>query len=523
MLGTLFNFSHLVVTLPEIFMAISAMAVLMLGVVVDKPHANGVVEARNAYGLVNRFSIFILIVAAILCIDYVDSAPRYAFSFSYIVDPFAAILKIVAIIGAGLTLLMSRRFMHAEQLARFEYPVLVLFSVLGMMLMLSANDLLLMYVALELQSLPLYVMACWRRDSVKSTEAGVKYFVLGALSSGLLLFGMSYIYGHAGVLNFEDISAVLAADGANSPQVLVGIAFVLAGLCFKLAAAPFHMWSPDVYEGAPTPVTAFFAIVPKVAAVGLLIRLCYVALNPEYGAGEVAADAAWRQILIVVSILSMLVGAVAAIAQKNIKRLLAYSAIGHVGYALVGIVSASQLGVRGAVLYIIVYMLMSVGAFALVLALRRTEVDQPAKLLTDLSGIAKEKPVAAMCMAVLMFSMAGIPPMAGFFGKLFIFQAAIDAKLYMLAVFGVLMSVISAFYYLRIIKIMYFDDMLERTVLNPQGGEKVALGVSVLFVALFVFIASPILALSDHAAESMVKGYRSSPTTSLLAAPHSNS
>jgi len=354
-----------------------------------------------------------------------------------------------------------------------------------------------LYVGLELQSLSLYVVAAFRRDSVRSSEAGLKYFVLGALSSGMLLYGASMVYGFSGTTSFDGLASLFRAPGGDpSVGFVIGLVFLMAGLAFKISAVPFHMWTPDVYEGAPTPVTAFFAVAPKIAAIALFVR---VLIGPF---GELFAQ--WQQIVVLISILSMVLGALAAIWQANIKRLLAYSSIGHVGYALIGLAAGSAAGVRGIVLYMAIYLAMNVGTFCCVLCMRRH--GRMVEGIDDLAGLSRTHPALALALAVFMFSMAGIPPLAGFFGKLYIFLAAIDAELYTLAIVGVLTSVIGAFYYLRIVKLMYFDEPAEPFE-RPIGREMgVLLAATGVFVVFFIVFAAPIIDGAQAAASILFSG-----------------
>jgi NADH-quinone oxidoreductase subunit N len=375
---------------------------------------------------------------------------------------------------------MSVGYARAQKFERFEYPVLIVIATLGMMMMISANDLIALYLGLELQSLALYVVAAINRDSVRSTEAGLKYFVLGALSSGMLLYGASLVYGFTGQTSFAGIAAVLAAS-ETSLGLIFGLVFLIAGLAFKVSAVPFHMWTPDVYEGAPTPVTAFFAAAPKVAAMTMFIRVVVGPFAP------VAGD--WQQIIAFIAIASMLLGAFAAIGQSNIKRLMAYSSIGHMGFALVGLAAGSEAGVQGVVIYLLIYLAMTLGAFACILSMRRR--DAMVEDISDLAGLSKTNPIMAFMLAMILFSLAGIPPLAGFFAKFYVFLAAIEANLYALAVIGVLASVVGAYYYLRIIKIMYFDEPAEGFESMPME-LRLVLGVSGAFVLLFVFIAGQV-------------------------------
>jgi NADH-quinone oxidoreductase subunit N len=411
------------------------------------------------------------------------------FGGSFIVDDFARFLKILAIIGSAATLILSVEFLSDPSRRIFEYPLLVLLSTLGMMVLISAGDLIMLYLGLELMSLALYVVAASNSYNAKSTEAGLKYFVLGALSSGMLLYGASLIYGFTGTVEFAGIAAAVKT---GSTGIVFGLVFLLAGLCFKISAVPFHMWTPDVYEGAPTPVTAFFAAAPKIAAMAMLIRLVITPFEP------IVAD--WRQIVVFISIASMLLGAFAAIGQRNIKRLMAYSSIGHMGYALVGLASGSMAGVRGVLIYMLVYMVMTLGTFACILAMKRKDGNH-VENVDDLAGLSQTNPLMATVLTVMMFSLAGIPPLAGFFAKYFVFMAAIEAQLYALAIIGVLASVVGAYYYLRVIKLMWFDEA-KGEFARPSGVLRLVYGLSGLFVAAYVLIGGPIGTAAEVAART---------------------
>jgi NADH-quinone oxidoreductase subunit N len=395
-------------------------------------------------------------------------------------------------------MVMSLGYIEREQMARFEFPVLLLFATLGMMLMISANDLISLYVGLELQSLALYVIAAFRRDTIRSTEAGLKYFVLGALSSGMLLYGSSLIYGFAGTTKFDGLATLFAGPSGTAPSLglIVGLVFLIAGLAFKVSAVPFHMWTPDVYEGSPTPVTAFFAMAPKVAAIGLFGR---VLVGPF---GSLVGD--WQQIVSFIAFASMAFGAVAAINQSNIKRLMAYSSIANVGYALVGLATGTPEGLSGMLIYMAIYVVMNAGTFAIILAMRQQ--GRMVEGISDLAGLGKTRPMMAASLAIFMFSLAGIPPLAGFFGKFFVFRAAINAGLYWLAVLGVLASVVGAFYYLRIIKVMYFDEPREGFDKPMEWELAGILTVSALVILLFFILPLPLLAGADTAAAALFHG-----------------
>jgi len=406
-------------------------------------------------------------------------------------------MKSIVLIGAAMTLIVGMGYVKREGMNRFEFPILILFATTGMLLMISANDLIALYVGLEMQSLSLYIVATFKRESVRSTESGLKYFVLGALSSGLLLYGASLVYGFSGATSFEAIGnsvSNIMLSGDLSIGLLIGLVFIAAALAFKVSAVPFHMWTPDVYEGAPTPVTAFFSAAPKIAAMAVLIRIF---MDPFYDAFE-----QWQQIIIFISIASMVLGAFAAILQKNIKRLLAYSSIGHVGYALVGLAAGSGEGIRGVLVYLAIYMVMTIGAFGCVLAMRRR--GQMIENIDDLAGLSKSNPAMALVFSIFMFSMAGIPPLAGFFGKLYVFMAAVNADLIGLAIIGVLTSVVGAYYYIRIVKVIYFDKAKD-SFDKPIGIEITAiLGITGIITALFFAYPSPILEGASAAALSII-------------------
>lgn len=452
--------------LPELILAIGAMVMLMIGAY----------SKANVTKLVSTLSVLLLIV--VFAVEVIHSGHTTAtFGGMFVVDNFAVFMKALVLLGAGASIIMSNSYLKLEKLEHFEFPVLILLSVLGMMIMISANNLIALYIGLEMQSLALYVLAAFNRDTVRSTEAGLKYFVLGALSSGMLLYGASLVYGFTGSTSFDGIAAAITVAEPGSIGIIFGIVFLLAGLAFKVSAVPFHMWAPDVYEGAPTPVTAFFAMAPKVAAIALLIR---VMIHPFGGLLD-----EWRQVVVFISIASMLLGAFAAIAQTNIKRLMAYSSIGHIGYALIGLAAGTQKGIEGILIYMAIYVVMSIGTFIVILAMRQKEgmVEE----INDLAGLGRTRPGLAAAMAIMMFSLAGIPPMAGFFGKFYIFMSAIDAGLYTLAVIGVLSSVVGAYYYLRVFKVMYFDEPAVEFEGSLGRGMGVLLALS-SFVTLFFFL-----------------------------------
>ena len=470
---------NLEMALPELILAIGAMALLMLGVF----------TRRERGELVLWLAVLLLAVAGVFVAN--GSGTSMLFGNSFIVDPFARMLKLLTLVGAAVALLMSVDYWRGTGGVKFEFPVLVLFAATGMLMMISANDLIALYVGLELQSLALYVIATFERDSARSAEAGLKYFVLGALSSGMLLYGASLVYGFTGSTDFATIAAAVQPSGANL-GLIFGLVFLMAGFAFKISAVPFHMWTPDVYEGAPTPVTAFFAAAPKLAAMALTVRVLITAFP--------AVTLQWQQIVVFLAIASMALGSFAAIGQTNIKRLMAYSSIGHMGYALVGLAAGSAEGVAGVIIYLAIYLAMTLGTFACILAMRRE--GRLVEDIDSLSGLSRTNPLMAFMLAMLLFSLAGIPPLAGFFAKFYVFLAAIQAGLYALAVIGVLLSVVGAYYYLRIVKIMYFDAPAER--FEPMQAPLAAvLGVSGGFILLYFVYPAPLVALAGVAAKSL--------------------
>jgi len=471
--------------LPEIVLALSGLALLMLGVF------RGDTSTRT----VAYIAVVALLFAAVLSMGY-GTGRAVTFNGLFVMDAFGVFVKVLVLLASSLAILMSLSYLEREDMRKPEFPILMLFATLGMLMMVSANDLMSLYVGLETQSLSLYVIASFRRDSAKSSEAGLKYFVLGALSSGMLLYGASLVYGFAGSTSFDKLAALFAGGEHPSPGLIVGLVFVAAGLAFKVSAVPFHMWTPDVYEGAPTPVTAFFAVAPKIAAIALFTRL----LVEPFG----HLTHQWQQIIIASSVLSMFLGSFAAITQSNIKRLMAYSSIGHIGYALVGLATGTEEGIRGLLIYMAIYLFMNVGAFAVILCMKQK--GRMVEEIKDLAGLSRTNPMLAAAMAIFMFSMAGIPPMAGFFGKLYVFLAAIQAELYAVAVIGVLTSVVGAYYYLRIIKIMYFDEPAEAfDPVGDDGMQAILIGTS-LFTLLFFVIPAPILNAAAAAAAALFAG-----------------
>jgi NADH-quinone oxidoreductase subunit N len=465
--------------LPEILLAAGALALVLIGAF----------RGEKSFGLINTLAFLMLAFVGVL-IAMQDAATVSAFNGAFISDSFGRFMKIAVLIGSAVTLMISGDYLKATGSQQFEFPILVALSTLGMLLMISAGDLIALYLGLELSSLALYVVASFNRDSVKSTEAGLKYFVLGALSSGMLLYGASLVYGMTGSVSFSGIASVLK-DG-TSLGVIFGLVFILAGLAFKISAVPFHMWTPDVYEGAPTPVTAFFAAAPKIAAMALLVRVVEQAFPHITGQ--------WQQIIVFIAIASMGLGAFAAIGQQNIKRLLAYSSIGHVGFALVGLSAGTAGGVEGVAIYMAIYLVTTLGTFGCVLAMRRE--GGYVEDIDDLAGLSKTHPMMAFILAMLMFSLAGIPPLAGFFAKWYVFVAAVEAKLYALAVIGVVTSVVGAYYYLRIVKIMYFDEA-KAPFLPMSAAIRLVVGVSGVFVLAFWLYPAPLVTRAVAAAQSL--------------------
>ncbi|HTT47855.1 MAG TPA: NADH-quinone oxidoreductase subunit NuoN [Pseudolabrys sp.] len=480
-MNPLLNMPGLMPILPEVVLAIGGLVMLMAGV--------GAHQSERSSRIVNGFCVAVLALAA-FAVAAMPPGRYELFGGSLVVDDYARFLKLLAITGSGGALLLSFNWLTLENQQKFEYGVLFLLSTLGMLLLISANDLIALYLGLEMMSLPLYVVAASNRDDEKSTEAGLKYFVLGALSSGMLLYGASLIYGFTGTIGFAGI-AKATQQGANI-GLIFGLVFMFVGFCFKISAVPFHMWTPDVYEGAPTPVTAFFAAAPKVAGIAIFVRATTVAFP--------GITHEWQQIVVFVSIASMALGAFAAIGQRNIKRLMAYSSIGHMGFALVGLAAGTAEGVQGVLVYMAIYVAMTLGTFACILSMRRDGVF--VENIGDLAGLARRQPTMAFFFAMLLFSLAGIPPLAGFFAKFYVFLAAIKAGLYTLAVIGVLTSVVGAFYYLSIVKIMYFDDPVKGFARMP-GLLALVLGVSGLVNILFFAYPAPLLGAATAAAKSL--------------------
>ncbi len=473
---------NLMPALPEIVLAVGALAMVLIGAL----------QGERSLKLMETLAVLLFGVAGVLVM--MQTGKQVTFNGSFVADAFGRFMKVLVLIGAAATIFMSSDFIRREGMAKFEYPILVVLSVIGMMMMISANDLIALYVGLELQSLALYVVAAMHRDNARSSEAGLKYFVLGALSSGMMLYGASLIYGFTGTVSFAGIAEAVghAAHGKASLGLVFGLVFLSAGLAFKISAVPFHMWTPDVYEGSPTAVTAFFAAAPKVAAMAMTVRVFAGAFPGAIGD--------WRQIIIFVAVASMALGAFAAIGQQNIKRLMAYSSIANMGFALVGLAAGTVEGVQGVIVYMAIYLATTLGSFACILMMRRD--GQLVENIDDLAGLSRTNPWMAFAFAMLMFSLAGIPPLAGFWAKFYVFLAAVNAKLWVLAVIGMVTSVIGAYYYLRIVKIIYFDQprpAFDKGDANLRG----VLLVSTLFVLLLSLVPAPLFNSAASAARSL--------------------
>ena len=462
--------TNLALVFPEIFLSLSIMFLLILGVF-----------KKNSSKLIQNISLIILLVTSVITLnETLGIKETLLFNSSVVIDYLSSFMKIVTLLAAFLVLVISSNYLKTLNIFKIEYPILILSSVLGMMIMISSNDLIVFYMGLELQSLALYVLATFNRDQLKSSEAGLKYFVLSALSSGLLLYGCSLIYGFTGSTNFNIIANQL---NSNEYAITFGIVFILVGLAFKISAVPFHMWAPDVYEGSPTSVTLFFTMVPKIAALTVFIRFLYVPfLN--------LIDQ-WQMILIFLSIASMLFGAIAAIGQTNLKRLIAYSSIGHVGYTLAGLATGSNDGIQSSVIYITIYILMNLGLFSCLLMMKRN--NKYFEDIEDLSGLSKNHPLMSLSLLVILFSLAGIPPLAGFFAKFYIFKSVLEQSMYFLAIVGLLSTVVAAFYYLRIIKIMYFDKEKEKYDTDHSLWLKFSLMFSTLLILIYFIFPSQLI------------------------------
>ena len=456
---------------PEIFISLSVMFLLILGVF-----------KKKSSNLIVSLSVITLIGTLVLIFGNPIDTNLSLFDGSYKIDYMSSYMKILTILSGIFVLITSSKFLKIYKLFNIEYPILILCSILGMMVMISSNDLIVFYIGLELQSLSLYVLAAFNRDQIKSSEAGLKYFVLSALSSGLLLYGCSLIYGFSGTTNFDQISNLMNNDQYG---LTFGIVFILVGLAFKISAVPFHMWAPDVYEGSPTSVTLFFAVAPKIAALTVIIRFLYVPF--------VNVIDQWQLIIVFLSLASMIFGAVAAIGQKNLKRLIAYSSIGHMGYALAGLCVGTNQGIQSSILYISIYLVMNLGFFSCLFMLKRNNTYF--ENIDDLSGLSKNHPLISLSLMVVLFSLAGIPPLAGFFAKFYIFKAILDQSMYYLAIIGLLTTVIAAFYYLRIIKIMYFDLEKEKYDQDYNLGLKFTLALSTILIMFYFIYPSKLLNL----------------------------
>ncbi|MBV9992506.1 MAG: NADH-quinone oxidoreductase subunit NuoN [Alphaproteobacteria bacterium] len=473
--------ADLYVLSPELILAVGALVLLLVGAM----------RGDRSTGLLCWLSIALIVASAYMSLVVGDES---AFRGAFVMDGFARFTKAVILWSSVGCVLMAEHYFRVEKSTRFELPILILLATLGMSLMVSANNFIALYMGLELQSLALYVLAAFKRDSVRSSEAGLKYFVLGSLSSGMMLYGISLIYGFAGTMDFVGVAHAVAVGGVGV-GIIFGIVFLIAGLAFKISAVPFHMWTPDVYEGAPTPVTAYLATASKVASFALVLRALLVPFP--------TAVHEWQQIIIFISVLSMGLGAFAAIGQTNIKRLMAYSSIGHMGYALLGLAAGTQLGVRGMLFYMAFYALTNLGVFACVQAMRRD--GQAVEDIADLAGLARTRPRHAFALATMMLSLSGLPPLAGILAKSFVFLAAIQAHLYLLAAFGVLTSVVGAYYYLRIVKTMYFDEPAPAFDTNMGWGLTAIATIGTAFSLLFVINAGGLLEAANIAAQALIK------------------
>ncbi len=479
-------FPNLDIAYGEIFLSVGAMALLMIGVF-----------KKDSVNLVSWLAVAFMAITLFLTIA-AGGEQTYTFSNLFVADGLTQFMKVLVLVAAALAVIMSREFFKLEGDDRFEFPVLLVLATVGMMVMVSANDLMSLYMGIELQSLSLYVLAAFKRDSERSTEAGLKYFVLGALSSGILLYGCSLVYGFIGSTNFSSIAAAISNMGEGGAPIgaIVGLVFVLSGLAFKISAVPFHMWTPDVYEGSQTPVTAFFAVAPKVAALALLARTLYVPFGDMVGS--------WAQVVIFMSVASMILGSFAAIMQTNIKRLMAYSSIGHVGFALLGLIAGNAEGLRGVMIYMAIYLVMNVGMFVCIMSMRRKE-EGMVEDINELSGLGQNHPVMAAFISIFMFSLAGVPPLAGFFAKWYVIIPIVNAGYFSLATIAVLTSVVGAYYYIRIVKVMYFDDPAEEFVAQKSFPMKIIVTLCAVLVLAFIIpqISSPVLDSASAAASSL--------------------
>ena len=457
--------NNLNIIFPEIFLSLSIFLILLIGVYI-----------KNSFNLIFNVSSLIIIVTITIILTSPNTEEKI-FLDSFTRDAFSNYFKILILLSTLFVLNSSKNFIIDNKLDKFEYPIIILLSVLGMFFMVSANDLILFYLGLELQSLSLYILASIDRDNLRSTESGIKYFVLSALSSGLLLYGCSLLYGFTGSTNFELIESQLNRENTGAIFAMV---FILVGLAFKISAVPFHMWTPDVYEGAPTSITSYFAVVPKVAGLALLIKFMNVPFS------NILLE--WQTIIIFLSIASMILGAVAAMIQKNFKRLLAYSSIGHIGYALAGVATGAITGYQSAIVYISIYVVMNIGAFSCLYLLKKD--SQYKENINDLSGISKKHPLLAISLLIILFSLAGVPPLGGFFAKFYVFVAVLEKEMYALAIIGLLTTVMSAFYYLKIIKTIYFDDSLVTFELSKNRTAQVSIFTSCTILITFFLYPS---------------------------------
>ena len=453
------------IILPEIFLSLSVFSILMIGVFI-----------KDSFNLVFNLTLMIILITITIVLTSPSNKEKI-FLDSFIRDAFSNYFKILILLSSLFVLNSSKKFIIDNKLDKFEYPIIILLSILGMFFMVSSNDLILFYLGLELQSLSLYILASIDRDNLRSTESGIKYFVLSALSSGLLLYGCSLLYGFTGSTNFEVIANQLNKENTGAVFAMV---FILVGLAFKVSAVPFHMWTPDVYEGAPTSITSYFAVVPKVAGLALLIKFMFVPFS------NILLE--WQTIIIFISIASMILGAVAAMVQKNFKRLLAYSSIGHIGYALAGVATGAISGYQSAIVYISIYVIMNIGAFSCLYLLKRDE--QYKENISDLSGISKKHPLLAISLLIILFSLAGVPPLGGFFAKFYVFVAVLEKEMYALAIIGLLTTVMSAFYYLKIIKTIYFDDSISSFESTKNRSAQVSVFASCTILITFFLYPS---------------------------------
>ncbi len=459
---------------PEIFISISIMFLLVFGVF-----------KKNISNIIHNLSIIVLFITGIIIFNDFSNINKNLFNNSIKIDYLSSLMKLITLICGAMTLLVSSNYLKVLKIFNIEYPILILCSILGMMVMISSNDLIVFYIGLELQSLALYVLASYNRNNLKSSEAGLKYFVLSALSSGLLLYGCSLIYGFSGSTNFDTISQSVYF---NQYGLTFGLVFILVGLSFKISAVPFHMWAPDVYEGSPTTVTLFFSIVPKIAALTVFIRFLYIPF--------INLIDQWQIILIFISIASMIFGAVAAIGQSNLKRLVAYSSIGHIGYVLAGLSTGTNEGIQSSIVYICIYTVMNLGLFSCIFMMKRDQ--KYFEKIEDLSGLSKNHPLLAISLLIILFSLAGIPPLAGFFAKFYVFKVVIEQSMYFLAIVGLLSTVVAAFYYLRIVKIMYFDKEVEKYDNTNSFWLKFSLSITTLLVLLYFIFPGKLIELVSN-------------------------